>query len=215
MNLINILKTFYNFLEKGGPVMIPIVLCSIIGLAIIIERLRMLRKYYHNPDDIFNNVRNLIADENVQEAINYCNKIDSPISDVAEVLLEGYSQNQKQLDKMVDEVIVEEMPKLEKHVGVLGIIANIAPLLGLLGTVTGMIKAFTVVSQASLGDPTKLAGGISEALITTAAGLVVGIPTLAAYNYILIKIDTMSWGMEKIATKLMNFLRNKDFNNEV
>lgn len=207
---INIVKDMLLFLNKGGPVMWPIILCSIIGLAIIIERLFLFKRIKTDPNDLYKSIVVSISKGNNQAAVEYCNKKNSPVAEVAKSILEGYKNNKDDIDKFVDESIVEEIPKLEKHVGILGIIANIAPLLGLLGTVTGMIKAFMVVSEASLGDPTKLAGGISEALITTAAGLVVGIPTLAAYNYIQIKIDNINWDMEKISTKLINYFKTRE-----
>ncbi|HOK40631.1 MAG TPA: MotA/TolQ/ExbB proton channel family protein [bacterium] len=212
--MIYLLKTFYNFLAKGGPVMIPIILCSIIGLAIIIERIKLFRKFNYNVDEILENLKTYITMNKFNEAINYCHTIKSPIAKIASKIIISYLEKEKDLEKVVEEELSEEMPILERHLGILGIIANISPLLGLLGTVTGIIKSFTVISQQSLGDPSKLAAGIAEALITTAAGLIVAIPALAMYNYFLTKIDSLSWGIEKVSNKLIKLLMNKEEINE-
>ncbi|MBP7652370.1 MotA/TolQ/ExbB proton channel family protein, partial [Candidatus Dependentiae bacterium] len=128
------------------------------------------------------------------------------ISRIAAAILENYDNTRDKLEIVADEIIISEIPKLERHIGFLGIIATIEPLLGLLGTVTGMIKAFFVISNISLSNPAQLANGIAEALYTTAAGLIVGIPAIAAYNYFMIRIESINWDMEQITTKLINYI---------
>lgn len=214
MSIINSIKSIYDVLEKGGWAMIPIIFCSILTLAIIIERAKLFRKYRHNVDDVYTDITKHLNENNFEGAVFYCKKIVSPLTAVANKVLNSYQNKEKDLEKSVDEVVTDEMPKLEKNVGTLGIIANICPLLGLLGTVLGIIRSFSAISQQNLGDTTKLAAGISEALVATASGLIVAIPALAAYNYFQARIDTLSWGMDKIATKLINYLRNKETKNE-
>jgi len=214
MSIINSIKSIYDVLEKGGWAMIPIIFCSILTLAIIIERTKLLRKYKHNVDDVYNDITKHLNENDFEGAVFYCKRIMSPLTAVAHKVLISFQNKEKDLEKSVDEVVTDEMPKLEKNVGTLGIVANICPLLGLLGTVLGIIRSFSAISQQNLGDTTKLAAGISEALVATASGLIVAIPALAAYNYFQARIDTLSWGMDKIATKLINYLKNKETKNE-
>jgi len=205
---IKLINSGYDFIVKGGPVMIPIFGLSIIGLAIAIERFRLIRKRKGNLKELLTVLKTKLEAGKRDEAIEYCKSQKTSIAKVAAALIEssGINSSRERLENAADEAIITEMPQLERHIGMLGIIASVEPLLGLLGTVTGMIRAFFVISNINLSDPAQLASGIAEALYTTAAGLIVGIPAIAAYNYLLLKIESINWEMEQVSSKLINFL---------
>ena len=210
MNFItDLFASISNFMIKGGAVMIPIFGLSIIGLAIIIERIIVIRRKKGDLKAFMSKLKPRIEEGKISEASAICAAEKTCIARIASAILDNYGENREKLEIAADEAIITEIPKLERHIGFLGIIATVEPLLGLLGTVTGMIKAFFVISNISLSNPAQLANGIAEALYTTAAGLIVGIPAIAAYNYFMIRIESINWDMEQISTKLINYLCSK------
>ncbi len=168
---------------SGGPVMIPIALCSIFALAIVFERARFYMRNPNNGQALMKKVRGALATRNFFEAMKICRAESTPIASIIAAGLDNADLGREHmLDVMRQEAMVQ-VKKFERHLNKLSTIASITPMLGLTGTVTGMISAFSVISTVGIGDPTALAGGISEALYTTAAGLLVGIPALVAYNW--------------------------------
>ncbi|MBU1107184.1 MAG: MotA/TolQ/ExbB proton channel family protein [Candidatus Riflebacteria bacterium] len=168
---------------SGGPVMIPIAICSVIALAIVIERLRF---YYRNPNNgatFMKKVKGAIITRNFFDAMKICRAENTPIANVLAAGIDHLDLSKENLLDVMRQEAMVQVKKYEKHLGKLATIASITPLLGLTGTVTGMISSFAVISTVGIGDPTALAGGISEALYTTAAGLMVGIPALVAHNW--------------------------------
>lgn len=168
---------------SGGPVMIPIVLCSVIAVAIVIERLRF---YYRNPNSsgtLMRKVKTAVITRNFFEAMKLCRADNSPLANVMAAGIDHLDLKKEDLLDVMRQEAMVQVKKYEKHLGKLSTIASITPLLGLMGTVTGMISSFAIISTVGIGDPTALAGGISEALYTTAAGLMVGIPALVAHNW--------------------------------
>jgi len=168
---------------SGGPVMIPIVFCSIIAMAIVIERLRF---YYRNPNNAANlmkKVKTAVQTRNFFEAMKVCRADNTPLANVIASGIDHLDMSKEDLLDVMRQEAMVQVKKYEKHLGKLSTIASITPLLGLTGTVTGMISSFAIISTVGIGDPTALAGGISEALYTTAAGLMVGIPSLVAHNW--------------------------------
>ncbi|MEW6711210.1 MAG: MotA/TolQ/ExbB proton channel family protein [Candidatus Riflebacteria bacterium] len=168
---------------SGGPVMIPIMLCSVIGLAILIERIRFYYRNQNNAAVFMKKIKFALTTRNFVDAMKLCREENTPLSNVMAAGIDHLDLSKEDLlDVMRAEAMIQ-MKKYEKHLGILGTIASITPLLGLTGTVTGMISSFSVISTIGIGDPTALAGGISEALYTTAAGLMIGIPALIAHNW--------------------------------
>ncbi|HNW36178.1 MAG TPA: MotA/TolQ/ExbB proton channel family protein [Candidatus Ozemobacteraceae bacterium] len=168
---------------KGGPVMVPILLCSIIGVAIMIERARFYLRLQGNAETFMIHVRSALAAHDYLEALRMCRQEAHPL---AKVIAAGIDRLDLPKDALLDvmrQEAMRQMKHFEKNTGILSTIAAISPLLGLTGTVTGMISSFSIISTVGIGDPTALAGGISEALYTTAAGLFIGIPALAAFNW--------------------------------
>jgi biopolymer transport protein ExbB len=193
---------------KGGIFMYPIIVCSIIALAVFLERLWVLRRKHIIPVEFILKVEELLKRQKIAEAIFLC---QSNTSSIAKVFLAGLKNTGRGM-WLVKEAIEErggrEAITLEKHVGILSTIANLTPLLGLLGTVSGMIKTFNVISIQGVGNPAPLAGGIAEALITTASGLCIAIPTLVCYRILKDKAESLIFEMEESSIKLIEIMEN-------
>jgi biopolymer transport protein ExbB len=198
----------WELIQKGGVVMYPILLCSVLTLAIFLEKLWSLRASKIISEKFLNEVEDFIRNGKFNEAIALCSASDSSI---ARILFAGLKRVGKSTD-MIKEAIAEqgrqEASLMERYLTALGTISGVSPLLGLLGTVTGMIKTFNVLAiSKKLGDPGMLSSGISEALITTAAGLIVAIPSFVLYKYFSSKVDKLVVRMEGISLKFIEILR--------
>jgi biopolymer transport protein ExbB len=195
-----------ELLVKGGVFMYPILFCSVFALAVFIERIFVLRRKRIIPDGFIRQVEELIRKEKFSEAVFLC---QNDVSSISKIFLAGL-KNAKKGMWLVKEAIEERGSRealiLEKHVSILGTIANLTPLLGLLGTVSGMIKTFKVISVQGMGNPAPLAGGIAEALITTAAGLSVAIPTLVGHRFLKDKANTLVFEMEEDSIRLVDLM---------
>lgn len=200
----------YDFVVKGGVLMIPIALCSIIALAIFLERLWSLRRSRVIPRDFLIEIEDLIRREKIPEAITRCRKDNSSMANIIMAGIRNFGKRREIVKESIEEIGRREASTLERYINVVGTIAAIAPLLGLLGTVFGMIKAFNVISIQGVGNPSSLAGGISEALITTAAGLVVAIPTFVLYRYLANKADALIVEMEEHSIRMVDLLKQRE-----
>ena len=198
----------FDLIVKGGIFMYPIIFCSIVALAIFLERLWVLRRRNIIPQDFVNNVEGLLKKQKISEAVFLC---QNDISSIAKIFLAGLRSTQKGM-WLVKEAIEErgsrEATILEKNVDILSTIANLTPLLGLLGTVSGMIKTFNAISVQGIGNPAPLAGGIAEALITTATGLCIAIPTLVCYRFLKDKASSLIFEMEENSIRLVDLMDN-------
>lgn len=208
----------WNLLLKGGWLMWPIVLCSIFSLAIIIERFLYFSKI-KITEEFLSKIWDYIKKANFREAIQICEEKMTPLTRIIKVALLNYDQSKEFIKEALEEVSLYEVPKLEKNLNFLATIAHISPLLGLLGTVTGIIKCFYVIQEKSVSfggvNPGDLAGGIWEALLTTAFGLVVAIPSFIAYNYFVNRVNYSVLEMEKTATEMVAFLTERKQTYEV
>jgi len=197
-----------DLITKGGIFMYPIIFCSIVALAVLLERLWVLRRKQIIPEDFVRHIEELLKKQKVSEAIFSC---QTDVSSIAKIFLAGLKNTQKGM-WLVKEAIEErgsrEATILEKNVGILSTIANLTPLLGLLGTVSGMIKTFNAISIHGIGNPAPLAGGIAEALITTATGLCVAIPTLVCYRFLKDKASTLIFEMEESSIRLIDLIES-------
>jgi biopolymer transport protein ExbB len=199
--------TLLDYFIKGGPVMWPLLLASIIGIAIIIERILALRKAKINAAEFMTNLRNLLLNNKIEQAIEQCDKAKSPVASVIKSALLRYNKTEEDIKTAIEVAAVYEVGRLERGLTILATIANIAPLLGFLGTVTGMIRSFGVLAKVGLGDPGAVAAGISEALITTAAGLIIAIPVQFAHNFFTAKISLIVRDMETLSGMLLEILK--------
>ncbi|MBM3255231.1 MAG: MotA/TolQ/ExbB proton channel family protein [Candidatus Omnitrophica bacterium] len=194
----------------GGPVMWPILLCSIFALAIILEKIWHMHKIRIDTQQFLSSILDKMKRHEVKEAMQICDKTNSPVAHILKAGILKYDRPREQIKESIEDASLYEVPKLEKNLTALATIAHISPLLGLLGTVTGMVRCFQTIQMktASLHpvSPGDLAGGIWEALLTTVAGLIVAIPTFVAYNYLVNQVNTFILEMEKASTELINFL---------
>ncbi len=216
MNLIFFIdgdKNVIDLIIKGGVFIYPIILCSIIALAVFIERLWVLRRKHIIPGEFIRSVEELVKRQKISEAIFLC---QGDSSSIAKIFLAGLKNTGRGM-WLVKEAIEERGGRegiiLEKHVAILSTIANLTPLLGLLGTVSGMIKTFNVISLHGVGNPAPLAGGIAEALITTATGLCVAIPTLVCYRILRDKAESLIFEMEENSIKIIEIMESYNAQN--
>jgi biopolymer transport protein ExbB len=192
---------------KGGPVMVPILLCSVISLAIIVERSLSLRRHRILRYDILQRIEELLRERKIPEASTLCKRYPSSMTRILLAAILNHDKSRQEIKEILEDAGRHEVPVLERYLPVLGTIASISTLLGLLGTITGMIKTFNVIASLGYGHPEALAGGISEALITTAAGLGVAIPTVVLYNVFTSKVDALVIEMEKNSLRLLNIMK--------
>lgn len=200
----------YELFFKGGVLMYPIALCSIIAVGIFLERMWVLRRGRVLPRDFLIEVEDLVLRRKRPEAISLCKRDNSSIAHVIRVGIENYGKKRDVIKEKIEEVGRREAASLERYINVVGTIAGISPLLGLLGTVSGMIKSFNIISVQGVADPASLAGGISEALITTAAGLVVAIPAFVIYRYLTNKADSLILEMEENSIRMVDIVKRED-----
>ena len=195
-----------EILKAGGWLMLPIVLCSIIAVAITLERLWTLQRRRVLPKDLTMRVWEWARGRQLDQKHLSILSANSPMGRVLAAGLANRHQSREVLKEIVQDTGRHVVHELERYLNSLGTIVAVTPLLGLLGTVIGMVKVFTAITTAGVGNPTVLAGGISEALITTAAGLSVAIPSLIAYRYLRGQVDALVVDMEKEAMKLIDAL---------
>jgi biopolymer transport protein ExbB len=192
---------------KGGLVMWPILACSIIGLAIAVEKFIVIRKSKINVPAFSIKIRGILKKKDVASAMGYCMEEKSPISNIIRRGLKKIKFGRKRVLEAIEVAGKQEISKLEKGLSTLATVAGAAPMLGFLGTVTGMIAAFMKIQELQgSASPADLASGIWEALLTTAFGLFVGIPALALYNYFVSIINKIVLDMERVATDILDVL---------
>jgi biopolymer transport protein ExbB len=195
-----------DIFQKGGPLMYPILLCSVLALAIFLERLWTFSKFKQGTDALRKDVEDLVLKSRIEEALVVCQRVGSPLARIFIAALRASGKPRDQVKTAVEEVGTREAAPLERYLGLLGTIASLSPLLGLLGTVVGMIEAFNVIAVQGVGTPATIGGGISQALITTAAGLTVAIPTILLHKYLTGRVDRMVLELEEYSLHLVDLL---------
>lgn len=206
------MSAFELFL-RGGILMWFILLCSIIALAVIIERWIVIRKAQVDPQRFLLQLKVVLQRGDIHAGIDFCAKTKAPIANILKHGLIKYEEGPERVREAIENAGKEEAYYLEERLGVLANIAGIAPLLGFLGTVTGMIGAFrTIEVLGGTATPGHLAGGIWEALLTTAFGLIVGIPTLGFYNYFISKVNRVIFELESASQDFLDMVRSGSLN---
>jgi len=194
---------------KGGPVMYFILLCSLVGAVIIIERLLYFRRIRVDEETLIRRLKATLEKGHADEALAICESNPSPITNLMKVGIENRHHPRQVIREAILDAANLEIPKLERFLSALGTVANLAPLLGLLGTVTGNIKSFGVIGRLGVvGDPGLLAAGIAEALLTTAFGLIVAIPVIIFYNYLVTKVNNIITRLENRVNELVLLLES-------
>jgi biopolymer transport protein ExbB len=196
----------WEIVRAGGPMMWPIILCSIIAAAIVLERLWTLQDKRVLPRELTQKVWQLIETNQVNDKVIGALEQNSPLGRVLAAGLKNRNRPREVLMQRLEDTGRHVIHELERFLNTLGTIAGVSPLLGLLGTVTGIIKSFNAIQAGGMGDPRALSGGIAEALICTAAGLMVAIPALVAYRLLRSKVDSIVIAMEKDAIRLADAL---------
>jgi biopolymer transport protein ExbB len=204
----------FELFRAGGPLMWIILLFSVIALTIIFERMLALRKARVVPTNFGAQVIDMLNSSKVTpERIEVIRK-HSPLGSILAAGLSNVSHGKEDIKEALEEAGKLVVYNMGRYLNTLGTIASITPLIGLLGTVIGMIKVFTAITAVGVGDPTVLSGGISEALITTAAGLSVGIPCLMFYRYFRSRINGLTVLLEENALALVDAVKNKALANK-
>jgi len=192
--------------QRGGIIMFIIAACSVVALAVLLERLWSLQRSKVVPESFVKKVRELVSSGKANEALVLCQNHPSSVAAVFAAGLRRFKDSRASIKEALEEVGRHEAASLERFLGVIGTVAAIAPLLGLLGTVTGMIRVFQSITVRGVGNPADLASGIWEALITTAYGLVVAIPSLVAYRYLASRADRLVLEMEEDTLELVDVI---------
>lgn len=204
-----------EIIHRGGPVMIPIVMCSIFSLTLVIERLAYFFRLHLGTDveQFFDRLRRAIEQRRWKEAEQLCAECPGPIARVVMAGLAAREAPPPEIDEEMEEAAHAELPQAERHLRWLSTLAQVSTLLGLLGTVTGLVRAFQMIQEKAGGanpvSPSDLAGGVWEALTTTVAGLSVAIPTILAYNYLVSRVTELQFQMEKAAALVAGWRRHK------
>ena len=201
----------FFLIDKGGAIMYPIILGSVFALAIVIERIFHLHRAQIDTEKFLLGIKNILKKGNIVEAVSICDDTPGPVAHILKAGIMKHDRSKDEVKEAIEEAGLHEVPRLEKNLNVLITIAHIEPLLGLLGTVTGMIRCFMQIEKlAGIVNPSDLAGEIWEALITTAAGLVVAIPAYVAYHYLVARVEGLVMDMERSANHLVKILHNED-----
>ncbi len=198
------MENVLDFIDKGGFVIYPLLLCSIVGLAIVIEKIISLRRKKVIVPEIVNVLDNIKGPGDIGLALSICEKHKGPFANIIRVGLESRHLPKDDIKETLNDFGRQEVHNLERGLVILETVAGIAPLMGLLGTVVGILKVFNVISVMGVGQATAMAGGISEALITTIFGLSIGIPAVVGYNFFTNKAESLVLQIEKYSALLLN-----------
>lgn len=201
------IQSVWDFVTKGGLVMIPIGLCSLVAFTVVVERVVSLRRSQIIPAGFFPGLSGKLDNGHADrdQALAYCKENESPIATIFAAGIKRLGQPAEVVEKHIQDAGEREVFKLRKYTRLLSVVASIAPLMGLLGTIFGMIAAFQTVAASgdALGKTELLAKGIYQAMITTAAGLMLAIPVLIAYHWISAKIETLVVEMDRLTVAFM------------
>ncbi len=200
---------YWNMIVSGGPVMWVIVLCSLLALYIFLAKWFQFHRAQVNVRELISGLVNVLRRDGMIEAITLCDNTPGPVARILTAAIQAY-QNDDDIRKAIDDAALVELPRLESRMNILATISKVTPMLGLLGTVVGMMETFIAMQMKqgislTLGD---LSGGISVALTTTAAGLCVAIPSLIAYNYLVTRVEAFCVDMEKAASEITYFFKH-------
>ena len=199
-----------HYLEVGGPILWVLVVISIGAFAVVLERIVFFARNEKNIGDTFKDeILSLVANKKIDEAIALC---DTKKSCVASAVKKFLQKDPKGIDVqdyefILKEITIKETSPYESRLNLLASVISISPMLGLLGTVTGMIRAFTNISKYGAGDAAIVADGIAEALLTTAAGLMIAIPVIVIYNYLNRRLEKMENEIDDVVTNIINIFR--------
>ncbi|MDH5661368.1 MAG: MotA/TolQ/ExbB proton channel family protein [Elusimicrobiota bacterium] len=195
-----------NYFLRGGIMMYPLFLASVLALAIIINKLQVLSRARTGEKEVMSRIKGLVDQKRIEQAVAVCNNSKGPVASILKAGLSQYDKGQKEMEDAFESQASEEVPLLESYLPALATIAAVSTLMGFTGTVIGMIRAFDSIAAASATSPAIVASGISEALITTATGLLIAIPTLLFYRYFVHRVDRFVSEIERYCKELIRIL---------
>src|SRR5438093_783113 len=196
-----------KLLTHGGPMLWLIIIASSVAVVVFVERVLHFHRAQINSMEFLNGVRNVLKRDNVVEALSICDATPGPVARLVKVAILNRERGRDGVRQALEEAGLVEVPPLEEKLNLLATIAQIAPLMGLLGTALGFIQVFSQIqARGSQAHVETFAGGIWQALICTAAGLAVAIPCYAAYNYLVSRVNTIVLDMEKAASEIVNIV---------
>lgn len=200
--------SFFDIIAQGGLIMIPLFILSVLAIYVIAERWRKLNNSQMDVETMLNNIEAMLKSGSQQKAVDYCDRFDKPLARILKSGIKRLGRPIRDIEESISNAGKKEMYHLENRMNWLATIAGVAPLIGFTGTVTGMIRAFMdIQSLQGNVNPSVLAGGIWEALITTAAGLIVGIIAYGFYNFLLGKINRMIFELENASADFLDLLQ--------
>jgi biopolymer transport protein ExbB len=196
-----------NLLASGGPMLWVIVLAAAVGIVVFIERYLHYHRAHINSTEFLNGVRTVLKRDNVVEALSICDATPGPVAHLVKTAILNRDHGRERVREAIEEAGLTEVPRLEEKLSLLATIAQLAPLLGLLGTVLGLIQVFMTMKGKGLNATVlDLSGGVEQALICAAAGLAVAIPVHAGYNYLVNRVNSIVLDMERAGTEIVNIV---------
>ncbi|MCQ2377654.1 MAG: MotA/TolQ/ExbB proton channel family protein [Victivallaceae bacterium] len=201
---------FLKLMNDGGPLMWVILAGAVLGLFFFLEKTFQFHREEINVRELLQGLTNVLDRDGIVEALTLCDNTPGPVARILGAAILAYERGDESIRQALDDAALDELPKLERHLGFIGTLAFILPLLGFLGTVLGMLQTFEVIQANSYLSSSDISGSVMTALLTTAAGLTAAIPCHLAYNYLSVRADAIALDMEKAALEITGFFERKE-----
>ena len=201
---------YTQLIDDGGPIMWVILAGSLIAVFVFLKKVFQFHREEINVRELLRGLFNVLKRDGFVEAITLCDNTPGPAARLLGAANLAYERGDEDIRQAIDDAALEEMPKLERHINLLGTIGFVMPLIGFLGTVLGMMRAFQVAANAEALSAERISEAVNMALITTASALVVAIPCYIAYNYLVARVNSITLDMEKASLEIMNFFERRE-----
>ena len=201
---------YTQLIDDGGPIMWVILAGSLIAVFVFLKKVFQFHREEINVRELLRGLFNVLKRDGFVEAITLCDNTPGPAARLLGAAILAYERGDEDIRQAIDDAALEEMPKLERHINLLGTIGFVMPLIGFLGTVLGMMRAFQVAANAEALSAERISEAVNMALITTASALVVAIPCYIAYNYLVARVNSITLDMEKASLEIMNFFERSE-----
>lgn len=201
---------YTQLIDDGGPIMWVILAGSLIAVFVFLKKVFQFHREEINVRELQRGLFNVLKRDGFVEAITLCDNTPGPAARLLGAAILAYERGDEDIRQAIDDAALEEMPKLERHINLLGTIGFVMPLIGFLGTVLGMMRAFQVAANAEALSAERISEAVNMALITTASALVVAIPCYIAYNYLVARVNSITLDMEKASLEIMNFFERRE-----
>lgn len=198
-----------KLMEDGGPIMWVILFCSVVALFIFLKKVFQFHREEINIGEVLRGLFNVLRRDGFVEALTLCDHTPGPAARLLAAAIRAYERGDEDIRKAVDDAALEEIPKLERHINLLGTLGFVLPLIGFLGTVLGMMEVFEAAQGNESFTATEIAGAVNMALLTTASALAVAIPCYLAYNYLVARVDSITLDMEKASLEMLGFMERR------